>query len=112
MLLFPYSRHLLTGHGGSDSIGYRHEPFQHCPQGATDRCACDPHDNNNFYAEWAEAVKGADPERWNANAVVIVLYAHVRLWIQPDAELYAEIGRRFADAVFGEDGLFPRPGLG
>ncbi|GAA5972185.1 hypothetical protein JCM8115_007148 [Rhodotorula mucilaginosa] len=30
-------------------IGYRHEPFQHCPQGATDRCACDPHD---FEAHW------------------------------------------------------------
>lgn len=32
--------------------------------------------------------------------------------LHPDAELYAEIGRRFADAVFGEDGLVPRPGLG
>ncbi|GAA5993007.1 hypothetical protein JCM10908_000795 [Rhodotorula pacifica] len=33
-------------------IGYRHEPFQHCPQGAADRCACDPHDGNNFESHW------------------------------------------------------------
>lgn len=23
-------------------IGYRHEPFQHCPKGLADKCACDP----------------------------------------------------------------------
>lgn len=36
-----------------DDIGYRHEPFQHCPQGeahARGRCWCDI--NNNFDWEW------------------------------------------------------------
>lgn len=32
--------------------------------------------------------------------------------LHPDAELYAEIGRRFAHFVFGEDGLVPRSTLG
>jgi len=36
-----------------DDIGYRHEPFQHCPQGdahTRGNCWCDP--NNNFDFEW------------------------------------------------------------
>ena len=33
-------------------------------------------------------------------------------FLHPDAELYAEIGRRFAHFVFGEDGLVPRSTLG
>lgn len=36
-----------------DDIGYRHEPFQHCPQGAAHsrgKCWCDI--NNNFDWEW------------------------------------------------------------
>ena len=36
-----------------DDIGYRHEPFQHCPQGeahARGKCWCDI--NNNFDWEW------------------------------------------------------------
>ena len=31
--------------------------------------------------------------------------------LHPDAELYEEMGRRFAQAVFGEHGLVPRAGL-
>ena len=36
-----------------DDIGYRHEPFQHCPQGdahTRGNCWCDP--KNNFDFEW------------------------------------------------------------
>jgi len=41
-----------------DDIGYRHEPFQHCPQGeahARGRCWCDI--NNNFDWEWYVILK-------------------------------------------------------
>lgn len=41
-----------------DDIGYRHEPFQHCPQGeahARGRCWCDI--NNNFDWEWYSCTK-------------------------------------------------------
>ncbi|KZS88860.1 glycosyltransferase family 15 protein [Sistotremastrum niveocremeum HHB9708] len=34
-----------------EDIGYRHEPFQHCPQGnahAKGRCECDPSDNFDY----------------------------------------------------------------
>ncbi|POY70300.1 hypothetical protein BMF94_6699 [Rhodotorula taiwanensis] len=33
-------------------LGYRHEPFQHCPQSAKDRCACDPRSQQNFESHW------------------------------------------------------------
>ncbi|BGP57933.1 hypothetical protein JCM8202_004634 [Rhodotorula sphaerocarpa] len=33
-------------------IGYRHEPFQHCPLDAADRCACNPRDPLNFEQHW------------------------------------------------------------
>ncbi|KAF8746158.1 hypothetical protein AX14_000201 [Amanita brunnescens Koide BX004] len=37
-------------------IGYRHEPFQHCPQGdARNKCWCDP--NENFDYEWYSCLK-------------------------------------------------------
>lgn len=29
-------------------IGYRHEPFQHCPKAKEDVCACDPNSGDNF----------------------------------------------------------------
>jgi len=41
-----------------DDIGYRHEPFQHCPQGdahTRGNCWCDP--NNNFDWEWYSCTK-------------------------------------------------------
>ncbi|RSH94087.1 alpha 1,2-mannosyltransferase 2.4.1 [Saitozyma podzolica] len=41
-----------------EDIGYRHEPFQHCPQGEAhtkNRCWCDI--NNNFDWEWYSCTK-------------------------------------------------------
>ncbi|KAK1924853.1 nucleotide-diphospho-sugar transferase [Papiliotrema laurentii] len=41
-----------------DDIGYRHEPFQHCPQGdahTRGKCWCDP--KNNFDFEWYSCTK-------------------------------------------------------
>lgn len=45
-LFLPYEKiHLF------EDIGYRHEPFQHCPQGKQheDRCYCDPGDDFNTH---------------------------------------------------------------
>jgi len=33
-----------------DDIGYYHAPFSNCPADASDRCACNPNDGNNFGA--------------------------------------------------------------
>jgi len=44
-----------------EDIGYRHEPFQHCPQGeshARGKCWCDV--NNNFDHEWYSCLKQYD----------------------------------------------------
>ncbi|KAJ6596908.1 glycosyltransferase family 15 protein [Mycena vulgaris] len=41
-----------------NDIGYRHEPFQHCPQGAAHakgKCWCDP--KNNFDHDWYSCLK-------------------------------------------------------
>ncbi|EGN94535.1 glycosyltransferase family 15 protein [Serpula lacrymans var. lacrymans S7.3] len=41
-------------------IGYRHSPFQHCPQGSNwteGHCSCDPHDNFDF-------ARGSCLKRW------------------------------------------------
>jgi alpha 1,2-mannosyltransferase len=41
-----------------NDIGYRHEPFQHCPQGASHakgKCSCDA--NNNFDHEWYSCLR-------------------------------------------------------
>jgi hypothetical protein len=53
-------------------IGYRHEPFQHCPQGdlhVKGRCSCDPSDNFDYQGfascmdSWDELwVKGNEEE--------------------------------------------------
>ncbi|KAG1827260.1 glycosyltransferase family 15 protein [Suillus subaureus] len=44
-----------------NDIGYRHEPFQHCPQGdlhAKGKCWCDP--NQNFDYEWYSCLNRYD----------------------------------------------------
>jgi len=44
-----------------NDIGYRHEPFQHCPQGeahSRGMCWCDP--NQNFDYEWYSCLKRYD----------------------------------------------------
>ncbi|THU91143.1 glycosyltransferase family 15 protein [Dendrothele bispora CBS 962.96] len=44
-----------------NDIGYRHEPFQHCPQGAAHakgKCWCDP--KENFDYEWYSCLKRYD----------------------------------------------------
>ncbi|KAJ7253923.1 glycosyltransferase family 15 protein [Mycena rebaudengoi] len=45
-----------------DNIGYRHEPFQHCPQGATHsagKCECDM--ANNFDLSWYSCLPRYQP---------------------------------------------------
>jgi len=44
-----------------EDIGYRHEPFQHCPQGASHskgKCWCD--ENDNFDREWYSCLNKYD----------------------------------------------------
>ncbi|TIA87449.1 hypothetical protein E3P99_03175 [Wallemia hederae] len=43
-----------------EDIGYRHEPFQHCPQGeaAVGRCYCDPEDNFDY--QWYSCLRRYD----------------------------------------------------
>jgi len=44
-----------------EDIGYRHEPFQHCPQGdahSRGKCWCDP--NDNFDYQWYSCLKRYD----------------------------------------------------
>lgn len=44
-----------------NDIGYRHNPFQHCPQGASHskgKCWCDPKDNFDY--EWYSCLKRYD----------------------------------------------------
>ncbi|KAH8833872.1 glycosyltransferase family 15 protein [Flagelloscypha sp. PMI_526] len=44
-----------------EDIGYRHEPFQHCPQGASHargKCYCDP--KQNFDREWYSCLNRYD----------------------------------------------------
>ncbi|GAA5839356.1 hypothetical protein JCM5353_000380 [Sporobolomyces roseus] len=50
-----------------EDIGYFHAPFSNCPADASDRCACNPNDGNNFAAhrkhwysctpQWMNAIK-------------------------------------------------------
>lgn len=58
-------------------IGYRHEPFQHCPQDSADKCYCNPKDGNNFEFHWYSCTpkwkEGASPSRLSVSEGPLLL---------------------------------------